>query len=67
MEIEANETFKILVPIKNMIEDRIIKIDIETKIETNPILYGRATNSNLQDYAVTASTYDDGTGNIQDK
>ena len=66
-EFEANETFKILVPIKNMIEDRIIKIDIETKIETKPILYGRATNSNLQDYALTASTYEDGTGNIQDK
>ena len=66
-EFEANEIFKILIPIKNMKEDRIINIDTETKIETKPILYGRANNPNLQDYALTASTYEDGKGNIQDK
>ena len=65
-EFNANEIFKILIPIKSMTEDKTIQIHIETKIETKPILYGRAPNSNLQDYALTADTYEDGTGNIKD-
>ena len=65
-EFVSNEVFKILIPIKDMKEDRTFKIKIETKIETKPILYGTAPNSNLQDYALTASTYEDGTGEIQD-
>ena len=65
-EFNANEIFKILIPIKNMTGDKTIQIHIETKIETKPILYGRAPNSNLQDYALTADTYEDGTGNIKD-
>lgn len=66
IEFNANEIFKILIPIKNMTGDKTIQIHIETKIETKPILYGRAPNSNLQDYALTADTYEDGTGNIKD-
>ena len=65
-EFHPNEVFKILIPIRNMTEDRTIKINIETKVETKPILYGKAPNSNLQDYALTASTYEDGTGETQD-
>ena len=66
IEFNANEIFKILIPIKNMTGDKTIQIHIETKIETKPILYGRAPNSNLQDYALTADTYEDGTGDIKD-
>lgn len=66
IEFNANEIFKILIPIKNMTEDKTIQIHIETKIETKPILYGKAPNSNLQDYALTADTYEDGTGDIKD-
>ena len=65
-EFNSNEVFKILIPIKQMTEDRSIKINIETKVETKPILYGKAPSSNLQDYALTASTYEDGTGETQD-
>lgn len=65
-EFASNEIFKILIPIKNMREDKNIKIDIETKIETKPILYGKAPSTDLQDYALTASTYEDGTGNAND-
>ena len=65
-EFNANEIFKILIPIKSMTEDKTIQIHIETKIETKPILYGKAPNSNLQDYALTADTYEDGTGDIKD-
>lgn len=66
IEFNANEIFKILIPIKNMTGDKTIQIHIETKIETKPILYGKAPDSNLQDYALTADTYEDGTGNIKD-
>ncbi len=65
-EFNSDEVFKILIPIKQMTENRSIKINIETKVETKPILYGKAPNSNLQDYALTASTYEDGTGETQD-
>ncbi len=65
-EFNSDEVFKILIPIKQMTEDRSIKINIETKVETKPILYGKAPSSNLQDYALTASTYEDGTGETQD-
>ncbi len=65
-EFHANEVFKICFPIKQMTEDRTIKIQIETKVETKPVLYGTAPSSNLQDYALTASTYEDGTGETQD-
>ena len=65
-EFSSNETFKILIPIKQMKEDKTIQIQIETQVETKPILYGKAPNSNLQDYALTASTYEDGTGETQD-
>lgn len=65
-EFSSDEVFKILIPIKYMTEDKTIQIQIETKVETKPILYGKAPNSNLQDYALTASTYEDGTGETQD-
>ena len=66
-EFAPNETFKILVPIKSMKEDKNLKISIETKVQTKPILYGRASSSNLQDYALIAETYEDGIGEINDK
>ena len=66
-EFAPNEKFKICIPIKRMTEDKIINIHIETKIETKPVLYGRATSSDLQDYALTGATYEDGIGNAQDR
>ena len=65
-EFKPNEKFKILVPLKNMKQDGKIKIEVQTKIKTKPILYGKAPNSNNQDYALTASSYEDGVGTIED-
>lgn len=62
----ANEKFKVLIPIKNLTEKGNFNILVQTKIETKPILYGTAPNSNLQDYALTAATYEDGSGNTTD-
>ncbi len=63
----SNENFKILIPIKEMTNDKKIKINVEAKIETKPILYGKAPNAGRQDYALTAGTYEDGTGYINEE
>ncbi len=61
------EKFKILVPIKNMQEKGKILINAKAQVETKPILYGLAPDSSYQDYALTAATYEDGTGNANDE
>lgn len=61
-EFIPNEKFKILVPIKNMTEKGSIKLTVEGEVETKPILYGVAPNSNKQDYALTAISYEEGKG-----
>lgn len=66
-EFEGQEDFKILIPIKSMTEEKSFNIKIETQVETKPILYGRADNTNLQDYALTAATYEEGNGSFKDK
>ena len=66
-EFKPSEKFKILIPIKNLTEDGNFNLKVETKINTKPVLYGTAPSSNLQDYALTASILEDGTGEIQDE
>ena len=44
-----------------------IKIEVKAKVETKPILYGKAPNSSMQDYALTAETYEDGEGYINEE
>lgn len=65
-EFSPNEKFKILIPIKNLTADGNFQLDIETKINNKPILYGKAGNSSYQDYALTAETYEDATGKAED-
>lgn len=62
-----NEKFKVLVPLKNMTETGAFKLTVEGEVQTKPVLYGRAPNSNYQDYALTALTYEDGTGEKSDE
>lgn len=66
-EFSPNEKFKILIPIKNMTENGKFKLEIESKVNTKPVLYGIATNSEYQDYAITAATYEDGNGYMNDE
>lgn len=66
-EFAPNEKFKIMIPIKNMTEKGSIRINVETKINTKPVLYGLAPNSGYQDYALTVATYEDGTGSVSDE
>lgn len=66
-EFKANEKFKVLVPIKNMTEIGNFKLKVEGKVQTKPILYGIAPDSKYQDYALTAETYEDGSGEKSDE
>ena len=66
-EFSPNEKFKILIPIKNLTEEGTINIEVEAKVNTKPVLYGKAPNSSYQNYALTAATYEDGSGNTKDK
>ena len=65
-EFMPDEKFKILIPIKNLTEDGKINLSVEAEVKTKPVLYGTAPNSNLQDYALTAAVFEDGTGEAGD-
>ena len=65
-EFMPDEKFKILIPIKNLTEDGKINLSVEAEVKTKPVLYGTAPNSNLQDYALTAAVFEDGTGEASD-
>ena len=60
-----NEEFKVLVPIKNMTNIGTFELNVNAQVDTKPIFYGKAP-SNLQDHALTAGMYEDGTGMIKD-
>ena len=66
-EFSSEEKFKILIPIKNLTKENNFNIEIQTKINTKPVLYGQAPNTSYQDYALTAATYEDASAKSQDK
>lgn len=66
-EFTAGEKFKVLIPIKNMIEAGDFKLTVEGQVQTKPVLYGVAPNKEYQDYALTAVTYEEGTGEKSDE
>lgn len=41
-------------------------LKVESKVKTKPVLYGIAPDSNYQDYALTAATFEDGIGTLND-
>lgn len=66
-EFSPNEKFKVLIPIKNMTQNDSFYLNVETKIKTKPVLYGKAPNSSYQDYALTTAVFEDGIGSIKDE
>lgn len=58
-EFNSNEKFKILIPISSLVEAGEFKVNIKTQMETKPIFYGQAPSSDLQNYALTAFSYED--------
>lgn len=66
-EFMPYEEFKVLIPIKRMIEKGEFKLQIEGKVKTKPVLYGEASDNNYQDYALVAETYEEGIGEFEDQ
>lgn len=64
-EFSNGEKFKILLPITNIKDSNIFTINITTTLNTKPVFYGKAPKSNLQDYAITAATYEDVKGSLE--
>lgn len=65
-EFSPSEKFKVLIPIKDLKQEIKFLIKINTEIKSKPVLYGKAPNSTNQDYALTAATYEDATGEKND-
>ena len=59
IEFNSGEKFKISIPIESLKESGNFKIYIKTQMETKPIFFGKAPNADLQDYALTAYSYED--------
>ncbi len=66
-EFLQNEKFKILIPIKNLTGESDFNISVKTKINSKPVLYGKAQNNAYQDYALTCAMYEDAKGNTLEK
>ena len=58
-EFKSKEKFKILIPITSLENDGQFKIKIKTQMETKPIFFGKAPSAENQNYALTASPYED--------
>lgn len=57
--------FKILVPVEKLNENGLFEIEVEGNLATMPILYGKASNSNYQDYALAGEIYEGGNGRLK--
>lgn len=59
---KAEEEFKVLIPINSLKNEGNFSLNIETKINTKPVLYGKSSIEGYQDYALTAYSYEDAKG-----
>lgn len=61
-EFNYSEKFKILIPVTNITKDGNFTINVDGKVATKPVLYGKSRDASLQNYAITGYTYEDGNG-----
>ena len=57
--LDEDGKYKILIPIENLKESGKYKIKIQTELETKPIFLGEAPSNDLQNYLLTAYSYED--------
>lgn len=57
--LDEDGKFKILIPIENLKESGKFKIKIQIELETKPIFLGEAPSNDLQNYLLTAYSYED--------
>ena len=60
----SNEQFRIMVPKTELEKDISGKINVIASCKTNPIFYGKASSSTIQDYAITYKPYVEYEANI---
>ena len=56
-EFTKGETFKVLVPRKNITNEINIQMSFDGKCKTYPILFGKAPNESVQDYLLTTDPF----------
>lgn len=61
-----HQEFKVLIPTSSLKASGNFQIKLNTKMDTKPVLYGVSENSELQNYALTAFTYEDSSGNYSE-
>ena len=61
-EFAGGENFKILIPKEKILENFEGKIQINGKLKSYPIFYGKSYDPNLQDYALTYEAYSNVSG-----
>ena len=55
----SDRKFKILIPIQSLKESGEFKIKVHTPVESKPVVFGRAPSDNVQNYALTAYSFED--------
>ena len=63
----SKEEFKILIPITQLKNAGNFEIEIKTKMNTKPVLYGYSGTTELQSYALTTFKYEDAKGTYSEK
>lgn len=58
-EFGSDRKFKILIPIKNLKESGEFKIKLKTPLESKPVVFGKAPSEDVQNYALTAYSFED--------
>lgn len=59
-QFSSNETFKIYIPQKSIKSNVTSYIRVEGNCKTYPVLYGKAPNESLQDYALIVNPFENG-------
>lgn len=66
-QFELKEKFKILIPIENLTKSSKFKINIESKLESKPVIYGKTSISGTQDYAIAGYMTEDAKLSFEEK
>lgn len=61
----SNENFKVYIPHKNIKSNVTSYIGVDGNCKTYPVLYGKAPNESLQDYALILSPFENGSANTE--
>ncbi len=55
-----NEKFKVIIPIRNLVENESFRITASAIFQTKPVLYGKTAIAGTQNYAIAGFVYEDG-------